>query len=121
MPAPDSLRGLANSIEELARNHPRWSQIHDLVLVLTGSICAISRVAEVNQSEALAHQELTFDYVNYRGEKGVRKVRPLTIRWGTSDWYKTPQWLLMCWDLDKNDMREFAIANMSNVQQQDHQ
>ena len=119
MPDPKSLRGLAQSLEVTAREHPCWSQVHQIVVVLTGYITALARVSEVNQSEALHHQELTFTYANWRGEVGTRRVRPLTVRWGTSDWYKTPQWLLLCWDLDKDDMREFALANMCDIKQQD--
>lgn len=37
---------------------------------------------------------------------------PFTLRHGTSQWYPVPQWLLMAWDLDKQDWREFALARM---------
>lgn len=114
-----SLRNLARSIEELARSHPAWSQAYAIVMNCTGHLNALARVQEINQDEARPVQVLTFDYVNWRGETAVRRVNPLSIRWGTSEWYREPQWLLSCFDLDKQDRREFAVARMKNVQQAD--
>lgn len=119
MPSPDSLRGLAQQIEEIGRNHPEWSRVHNIVLTLTGYLAALARVSEFAQAEGLHHQVIEFDYVNWRGEAARRQVKPMTVRWGTSDWYKEPQWLLSCWDLERKDVREFALANMTNVKQQD--
>ena len=118
MPSDSSLRGLARQLEELARAHPEWSRVSAPVTVLTGYITALARVAELAQDEAKAHQVLTFSYTNWRGQFETRHVRPLTIRWGTSDWYTEPGWLLSCWDLDRNDIREFSLSKMSNVVQQ---
>lgn len=118
MPDPDTLRGLAQQLDAVARAHPCYSQVDKVVFVLLGTITALARIQEINQDQARPQQELAFNYVNYRGQTGRRKVRPLSIRWGTSDWYKTPQWLLSCWDLDKDDMREFAIANMTDIVQE---
>jgi len=64
-------------------------------------------------------QTLRFSYVNYRGSFSWRTVNPISVRWGTSEWYETPQWLLMCYDMDKKDRREFALANMHEISQLD--
>jgi predicted DNA-binding transcriptional regulator YafY len=114
-----SLRQLAQQIEALAREHLCWSQAHDVVHVLTGVLCARARIEEINQNEARPAQKLEFDYLNWRGEQARRCVNPLSIRFGTSEWYRDPTWLLMAWDIDKKDRREFAIDRMRNIKQMD--
>lgn len=60
----------------------------------------------------VAGQSLRFRYVNHRGETSVRDVRPVMLRWGTSDYYTTPQWLLKALDHSKGAFREFALDKM---------
>jgi hypothetical protein len=108
-----SPRDLARKIEELAREHPCFSQVTTIVDVMCGYMCAIARLQEMNQDAARTQQTMTFSYKNYRGELSSRHVRPLgPPRWGTSEWYPEPQWLLMAWDLDKGAAREFALDNI---------
>lgn len=116
-----SLRDLAQELEHAARNHPAWSNTHAHMAVtsLINHLNALARVGDINQDDARIAQRLTFMYENYRGEFSKRNVNPISIRWGTSEWYKKPQWLLMCFDIGKQDRREFAILNMSNVKQLD--
>lgn len=59
---------------------------------------------------------LHFDYTNYKGETAKRRAVPMSVRFGTSQWHAEPQWLLMAVDGDKSAMREFAVADMKNVQ-----
>jgi hypothetical protein len=59
--------------------------------------------------------DLSFDYVNYRGEASRRTVTMISHRYGTSRWYETEQWLMMALDHSKNEPREFAVANMTNI------
>lgn len=66
-------------------------------------------------SKVLALAEIHFDYVNWRKEFSKRRARPISIRYGTSGWHKNPGWLMLALDLEKNEEREFAIADMSNV------
>lgn len=114
-----NLRDLAAKIEAIAVSHPAFSQAYPAVHVCVDHLCAVARVSEINQDDARPLQVLTFMYINYENKVAERQVNPLSIRWGTSEWYKEPQWLLMCWDLDKADRREFAIARMILVKQQD--
>lgn len=59
--------------------------------------------------------EMTFGYTNYRGEIGRRRVRPVSIRFGASEWHPGLQWLLVAYDLDKGERREFAMRDMFDV------
>jgi hypothetical protein len=58
---------------------------------------------------------LLFVYRNHRGEMGLRRVIPISVRHGTNEWYKDPQWLLRARDLDRGAEREFALGNIWRV------
>jgi predicted DNA-binding transcriptional regulator YafY len=119
MPRP-SMRELAAKIEAVGREHPCWSQVHQIVHCATDHICAVARANELSQDQARPQQVVEFNYVNYRGVHGRRRVRLLSPpRWGTSDWYREPCWLVMALDLDKGEPREFKMINMTDVEQFD--
>lgn len=61
-------------------------------------------------------RRMQFDYTNWKGEHGTRLVKPISIRFGVSEWHKKPQWLLTAYDFDKRDTREFAMSDMESVQ-----
>lgn len=62
-----------------------------------------------------ASAEIVFWYKNYAGVEGYRRVRPISIRFGVSDWHKEPQWLMLADDLEKGEQREFAMRDISDV------
>lgn len=57
-------------------------------------------------------QEFKFWYKNYRGEVAKRRVRPLYIHFGKTEWHPTEQWLMCAFDLDKGETRDFAMVDM---------
>lgn len=58
---------------------------------------------------------IVFWYKNYKGEEGYRRVRPISIRYGTSEWHKEPQWLMLAEDLENDKRREFAMRDISGI------
>lgn len=56
---------------------------------------------------------IVFWYRNYKGDEGYRRVEPISIRFGTSEWHKEPQWLMLADDTENNKRREFAMRDMS--------
>lgn len=56
----------------------------------------------------------TVVYVNYRGEESVRHIIPYqnSLRYGVSEWHKTPGYLLKVHDVDKGEDREFAMSGI---------
>ena len=52
------------------------------------------------------------DYTNWRGERSVRRVLPLSWRYGSNEWHKDQQWLMKACDLDKDEEREFAMSSI---------
>lgn len=55
---------------------------------------------------------VTILYRNWRGEEARRKIRPHRFFFGTSYHHPVEQWLVEAFDLDKNDVRTFAMANI---------
>lgn len=55
---------------------------------------------------------VTLDYTNWRGERTLRRVVPLSLLWSATSHHAPDQWLLRCWDLEKEDWRVFAMVNI---------
>lgn len=52
------------------------------------------------------------DYLNHRNERSIRHVQPRKIRFGKSDWHQSDQWLLECYDHDREGTRKYALRNV---------
>lgn len=59
---------------------------------------------------------ILLDYTNWRGERGVRRVVPIRCEYGANEWHKTPQWLMIGWDLEKQAERTFALSGIHSMQ-----
>lgn len=55
---------------------------------------------------------ITVDYVNYRGERSIRKLKPISLRYDSSKWHTEEQWLLEALDLESGFVRSFALKDM---------
>ena len=62
----------------------------------------------------MTSQRVHIDYVNYRGERGRREIIPHRIEWSSSQWHPEPQWLLVAFDCQKNEMRSFAMKDIAS-------
>lgn len=56
---------------------------------------------------------VSFTYTNHRGETAVRKVKPISWRYGTSEYYPIPVLLLEGICQDRKETREFAVSNIT--------
>lgn len=56
--------------------------------------------------------EVRFEYRDRTGQVATRRVMPLEIWFGTNAFYKTPQWLLKAFDLDKEADHDFALKDV---------
>ena len=56
-------------------------------------------------------ENLTITYTNYRGETSVRRITPMALYYGRSEWHEGWQWILRARDLDKDEVREFALKD----------
>lgn len=62
--------------------------------------------------ELASGQTVRFRYRNWRGVVAVRSARVLRLIYGATEWHPEPQWLLEAVDLDKDEVRLFALADM---------
>jgi hypothetical protein len=73
------------------------------------------------EEEYLSHQDMlktSFAYVNHRGERKDRNIVIMGMRYGTTEWYPRPGWLVRGWDVEKDVEREFSIRNMAPIDAQ---
>lgn len=59
---------------------------------------------------------IEFDYVNWRGDVGHRVARVLEFLFESNMYHTTPQWILRALDLDKDEVRTFAMSDMTNIE-----
>lgn len=54
------------------------------------------------------------DYVNWRGEERQRRIIPVSIRFGHTEWHPDDQWLLKAVDIEDKDqtVKEFALRDI---------
>lgn len=55
------------------------------------------------------------DYTNYRRERSVRRVIPMEVRFGSSEYHPYQQWLMDAWDLSKKATRTFAMRDIHSI------
>lgn len=55
---------------------------------------------------------LVLDYTNHRGVMGRRTVIPIRCRYGLSPFHDGEQLFLTAFDVDKNDVRDFAVKDI---------
>ena len=51
-------------------------------------------------------------YKNYKGDESIRTIRPRNLYFGSNKWHPEPQWLLDAYDIQKMEMRTFALKDM---------
>lgn len=60
--------------------------------------------------------EVVIDYTNWRGERGERIIRPTRLWWGQTQYHPKPQFLLTALDVERNALRDFAMADIHSWQ-----
>jgi ADP-ribose pyrophosphatase YjhB (NUDIX family) len=60
----------------------------------------------------LKRLEVEIDYVNHRGERSIRRIIPIGIRFGSTEYHPELQWLMCANDLTKDDVRTFAMKDI---------
>jgi len=51
-------------------------------------------------------------YTNWKGETAWRRIEPLEIWYGHTDWHVEDQWLLKARDIEKDAVRDFAMKDI---------
>lgn len=70
--------------------------------------------SKIDQSLSInnALPEMVFIYENWKGEKGTRKVIDPVLWFGESKYHKGEQWFFHAFDIEKQDFRDFAVADI---------
>lgn len=68
-------------------------------------------------TEVTSGSYIEFDYVNWKGVFGHRKVKVSRIYFGSTNYHKEEQWLLEAIDIDKDKERIFSMKDITNVSQ----
>jgi predicted DNA-binding transcriptional regulator YafY len=55
---------------------------------------------------------VTIDYTNWRGERRLRTIKPIEIEFTHNEWHKVDQWLLRAKDMEKGEVRYFALTGI---------
>lgn len=58
------------------------------------------------------NKALKFEYKNWKGKVGIRRVMPKKIWYGSTKWHPDEGWLLKAHDLDKDAERDFAVMDI---------
>lgn len=56
-------------------------------------------------------ETLEVTYRNHRGEVRVRRIVPLGVYFGSTQWHPEPQWLLNAIDAETNTTKQFALKD----------
>ncbi|OGM12777.1 hypothetical protein A3A76_00770 [Candidatus Woesebacteria bacterium RIFCSPLOWO2_01_FULL_39_23] len=55
---------------------------------------------------------LKFEYTNWQSEVAIRRVQPVKLWYGKTQWHPKEQWFLKALDLEKNEERNFAVKDI---------
>lgn len=79
----------------------------------TGFIPALSAV---ELSPLNGNQILVIDYTNYRGERSIRRVRPIRWEWAQSEFHPGgTHYFLRALDIGKQDIRLFLASDIHSM------
>jgi hypothetical protein len=59
-----------------------------------------------------AEQVITVRYKNYRGEIAVRKIVPVKMWFGKTEYHPHEQWIMTVWDCEKAAYRDYALQDI---------
>lgn len=62
-----------------------------------------------------AGRELNIVYRNWRGEVRDRRVWPIEVWIGTSEWHQGEQWFLKAQDEENGEIRDFAMRDILRI------
>ena len=58
-------------------------------------------------------QVVRFRYTNWQGVVADRKAKFEALIYTSNEWHRTPQWLIKAIDIDKGEVRMFALQDMA--------
>ena len=65
------------------------------------------------------HKIVTISYKNWKGVCSWRRILPLEIWFGMTKWHPKQQYFLKAQDLNKNEVRDFAMSDINEWKSDD--
>jgi hypothetical protein len=62
-------------------------------------------------------RHVIIDYTNWRGERALRRIIPLSIAFENNEYHPETQWLMEAVDVDKGKIRTFAMRDIHSWQE----
>jgi hypothetical protein len=66
----------------------------------------------VTDAMPAAAGEVAILYTNYRGETAIRRIVPQRLWFGATSWHPEEGWLLDAVDVEKGELRSFAMKDV---------
>ena len=60
------------------------------------------------------NEVVTIIYTNWKGVRAERTIKPMQLWFGKTEFHPTEQWLLMAVDVEKDEQRNFAMADIES-------
>lgn len=55
---------------------------------------------------------MKFYYTNWKGQQALRSVQDPNLWYGESKYHKGEQWFIHAYDVEREDFRDFAVADI---------
>lgn len=69
---------------------------------------------EYCEDQSMNPQRVEILYTNYKGERAWRRILPLKIWFGSTEWHPAEQWFMDAEDIDRKATRSFALCDIVN-------
>lgn len=87
------------------------------LLVLGTTMFAMDNTKQMPVLPGITEQGLKnpikVEYTNYRGEKGIRTIVPISFYFGSTEYHPQEQWLVKLWDMDRQAERIYALKEIT--------
>jgi len=61
-------------------------------------------------------KQIKFAYKNWRGETSTRIAIPTGLWFGSTEWHPDEQWFIKAIDVEKGEIRDFALIDMKFIE-----
>jgi predicted DNA-binding transcriptional regulator YafY len=63
----------------------------------------------------ITHTNIKIFYKNWKNVTSERNIIPVKIWFGETEFHKEEQWFMEAFDLDKNEIRNFALKDILSI------
>lgn len=99
----------------------RVSKLRDAIQVYTHPVTALEVLSHDDMlgqgpvppaGESVETRAASIDYTNWRGIRGTRRILPVHLWFGSTEFHSKAQWMIRSIDLDRQETRDFSLATV---------